>query len=691
MEIAEQITDRNPARRYILDGQELVSGGTAEMKRFLLTIAAASLVTGLLPYLGTASGRFDRRLSSDQQVIHALSRLTFGPRPGDIEEVRRVGVTKWIDLQLHPESIPENPALEKRLAPLKTLRMSLADVVKEYTPAQNAPFIAPFQQLNTLLTDEERRKVLNGTAEERTAVLKSLDPEKRKQILVALPQNVISFTPDFKQEAEAAQKMRQEEMQKEMRRRNPQLNDLLNPDQINAARSGNKEQLTALFAYLEPDKRPIVASLLPPLSMAQAPEFRREGQRLRTPRLVASEDLKEAKVFRAVYSNRQLEEVLVDFWLNHFNVDANKNITQVANLVHLLIGSYERDAIRPHVLGHFKDLLLATARHPGMLYYLDNWESVAPGAFSVGPFAPNRGFLNGVPNTIIPSPLARQAHGINENYGREVMELHTLGVNGGYTQDDVIAVARCFTGWTVSNPETPEFVFASFMHDFGEKTVLGHKIPAGGGESDGLQVIDILAHHPSTATFISRELAQRFVADDPPQALIDRMAQTFTKTDGDLRAVLSTMFSSAEFFSEGAWQSKVKSPFEMVASTVRAMGAEVTDTYWLVQKIADMGEPLYGKLEPNGYSNIGDPWLSTTGIVGRINFSTALASGLVPGVSIDPSRWEGKDQLTITRDLLGRNAHAQTLTALESGLQGKTPTPLFIASLVLSSPDFQRR
>jgi len=662
------------------------------MKRFLLTVAAAAMAAFFLSHPGTATGPFDRHLSPDQQITHALNRLTFGPRRGDIEEIRRVGIAKWIDLQLHPDLVSENPVLEARLRPLKTLRMGLAEIVKEYTPQQNAPFIQPpFQQLNTLLSEEERRKVLTGTAEERTAVLKSLDAEKRKQVLAALPPNVVSFTPEFKQEAEEAQKMGQEEMRKEMRRRNPQLNDLLNSDQINAARSGNKEQLTALFAYLEPDKRPIVASLLPPQSLAQVPELRREGQRLRTPRLVASEDLREAKVFRAVYSNRQLEEVLVDFWLNHFNVDANKNVMQVPNLVHLLIGNYERDAIRPHVLGHFKDLLLATARHPAMLYYLDNWESVAPGAFSVGPFAPNRGFVNGVPNTIIPSPLARQAHGINENYGREVMELHTLGVNGGYTQNDVIAVARCFTGWTVNNPETPEFVFAPFMHDFGEKTVLGHKIPAGGGESDGIEVIDILARHPSTARFISRKLAQRFVADDPPAALMDRMAQTFIKTDGDLRAVLHTMFGSPEFFSEGAWQSKVKSPFEMVVSTVRAMGAEVTDTYSLVQKIADMGEPLYGKLEPNGYSNVADSWLSTTGIMGRINFSTALASGLVPGVSIDPSRWEGKDRLTIAQDLLGREAYRQTLTALEVGLQGKAPTPSFVASLILSSPDFQRR
>jgi uncharacterized protein (DUF1800 family) len=663
------------------------------MKTLVPTIAAAALIAASVLRSASATGPFDKRLSPDQQIIHALNRLTFGLRPGDIDDVRRIGVNKWIELQLHPGQIPENPVLDAKLKPLSTLKIGLAEVVKEYTPQQNsAPAInLPFQQLNTLLSDEERRKVLTGTAEERTAVLKALDPDKRKQVLASLPPNVVTYTPEFKQEAEEAQRMRQQEIQLQVRRQNPQLNDLLNPDQITAARSGNRDQLAALFAYIDPTKRAMVASLLPAQSLAEMRELRREGQRLRTPRQVASEDLKEAKIFRAVYSNRQFEQVLVDFWFNHFNVDIGKSVAQTPNLVHLLIGSYERDAIRPHVLGHFKEMLLATARHPAMLYYLDNWESLAPGAIEVGPFAPRRGIVNGVPNTIIPSPFLRQAHGLNENYGREVMELHTLGVNGGYTQDDVIAVARCFTGWTVRSPENPEFVFAPFMHDFGEKMVLGHKIPAGGGESDGLQVLDILVHHPSTARFISRALAQRFVADDPPQTLVDRMAQTFTQTDGDLRAVLTTMFNSTEFFSEGAWQAKVKSPLEMVVGAIRAVHGEVTDTFSLVQKMADMGEPLYSKVEPNGYPNTSEAWLSTAGITGRVSFAASLASGLVPGVSLESSRWEGKDPSAIAHDLLGHEASPQTLTALDTGLQDKDPTPPFIASLVLSSPDFQRR
>jgi uncharacterized protein (DUF1800 family) len=662
------------------------------MQRLVLTIATAGLLISSIPHLGSASGPFDQRLSQDQQIVQALNRLTFGPRAGDVEEVRRLGVAKWIQLQLHPDQVPENPALEPKLKPLETLRMNLAEIVEKYTPPpQQPPVMIQPMLMNNLLPPDDMRKVRTGTAEQRKAILASLDEEKRRQVLMQIPQQNLEDLPEYKKEAEDARKMQQEEAQRQNRLRNPQLQDLLNPDQLTVARSGNKEQLTALFAYLDPDKRPLVASRLPPQSLAAVPELRREGQFRSAPRQVVSEDLKEAKVFRALYSNRQLEEVLVDFWFNHFNVDQAKNVQvqnqgALQNQVHLVIGNYERDAIRPHVLGHFKDLLLATARHPAMLYYLDNWESMAPGSFEVGPFAPQRGPLNGLALN-----SARQAHGLNENYGREVMELHTLGVNGGYTQDDVIAVARCFTGWTVRDPNNPEFIFAPFMHDFGEKTVLGHKIAAGGGEQDGLQAIDILAHHPSTAKFISRELAQRFVSDNPPQALVDRMAQTFTKTDGDLRAVLETMFTSPEFFSEGAWQAKLKSPFEMVVSAVRAIGGETSDTFALVQKIADLGEPLYNKLEPTGYPNTGDTWLSTVGIMGRMNFSAALASGLVPGVHLDPSRLEGKDGPAIARDLLGHDASPQTQAAIEQGLEGKALTSPFIASLVFGSPDFQRR
>ncbi len=655
------------------------------MKRLAVAVAAGALLCCVAGKI-RGGGRFETPLSKDQKFLQALNRLTFGPRPGDFEDIRRMGLEKWIDLQLHPDRIPENPVLEERLKPLETLRMHADEILAAY-PQVNPALIFRPTPLIELVTQEQQRRILTGTAEERRATLVALDPEKRKQVLVVLPQDRLAGLPELQKEAEAARQAQQAEQQKKVRALMPPLNDLLTQEQIQTALRGNADQLRDLFSFLEPAKRQMVAAALPPQALAQIPEYRRLGVRTRQPQQVVSGDLKEGKVFRAIYSNRQLEEVLVDFWFNHFNVYENKNLAfQPQGVERMLLASYERDAIRPHVFGKFKDLLLATARHPAMLFYLDNWESMSPDAlatFQVGPFATGPNFMQ---------VFSRQAHGLNENYGREVMELHTLGVDGGYTQKDVIEMARCFTGWTIRQPATkPEFAFASFMHDPGEKEVLGHKIPAGGGEQDGLQVIEILAKHPSTARFLSRELAQRFVADNPPQSLVDRMAQTFTKTDGDLRAVLQTMFASPEFFSEGAWEAKVKSPLEMVVSAVRALGGEVTDTFTLVQKIADLGEPLYNKLEPNGYSNTGESWLNTANLLGRLNFATALASGQIPGVKIDGSRLEGKDAPAIAREVLGREAAPQTFEALTKGLEGKEATPRMVASLVLSSPDFQRR
>jgi uncharacterized protein (DUF1800 family) len=318
-------------------------------------------------------------------------------------------------------------------------------------------------------------------------------------------------------------------------------------------------------------------------------------------------------------------------------------------------------------------MLLATARHPAMLFYLDNWQSQAP-------------------REDFPVPPGVRRPGLNENYGRELLELHTLGVDGGYTQNDVIAAARAFTGWTIYDLQKfAEFQFNPAGHDRKEKIFLGHTIPAMGGEQDGVQVIDILAHHPSAAKFISRKLAQRFVADDPPQPLVDRMAATFTKTDGDLRAVLQAMFTSPEFLSEGAWQVKLKSPLEMVVSAVRALNADVTDTFGLAQRIADLGEPLYGKLDPTGYPNTGDAWTNTAGLLGRINFANALAAGQLPGVKVDISRFNFKDPATVAGELLNGAPSQSTLTAIEKGVQDKEATPSILATLVLGSPDFQRR
>ncbi len=649
-----------------------------KIQRLFLVAAVVLAAHGASPGDDTAAS-FDARLDPEQRILQALNRLTFGARPGDVEEVRKLGVEKWIDLQLHPERIAENPALAEKLKPLETIRMDSAEILKQYYPQFPPGFVRP-TPLNELLPGEAYRKLFNGAAEERRAAILALDPEKRLQVMAMIPPNLVECFPDLQKEQADARKKMQEERQMQMRLLRPPLNDLLDPPQVRIARQGTPAERAALFASLDPAKLKQVAAALPETALAGEPGLRRMAAMMRAPQQVVLEDLQEARVFRAIYSNRQLEEVLTDFWLNHFNIFEGKGQTRA------VLTSFERDAIRPNVLGKFKDLLLATARHPAMLYYLDNWESMAADVFDVGPFAPGPGAFGG------PRLFARQAHGLNENYGRELMELHTLGVNGGYTQDDVIAVARCFTGWTIRQPnQKPEFVFASFMHDPDEKTVLGHKIPAGGGEQDGLEVIDILAHHPATARFISTKLARRFVADDPPPALVDRMARTFTRTDGDLRAVLAVMFASREFFSQGAWQSKIGSPLEMVAGAVRALDADSTDTFTLVQRIGEMGEPLYGKEAPSGYKDNASAWLSTAGVMARMGFAEALANGRMPGVTVDWSRFAGMDAEAMARALLHRDLSRNARAALEEGLKGPQATPARLAGLILSSPEFQRR
>jgi len=351
------------------------------------------------------------------------------------------------------------------------------------------------------------------------------------------------------------------------------------------------------------------------------------------------ETLASTKILRAMYSERQLQEVLVDFWFNHFNVYAAKGRTAE------YLPDYERDVIRPHVFDRFRDLLEADAKSPAMLFYLDNWLSAGPDQGSGIRDRGSRAFLRRRPRAVFPNPRppmpdprqaaqsAKRKRGLNENYGRELLELHTLGVDGGYTQQDVINVARAFTGWTIDRRDN-RFRFVPALHDSGEKVVLGHTIKAGGGIEDGEQVLDILASHPATAHHIAFELVQRLVADEPPPALVERAAARFRETKGDLREVVKAIVTSPEFLSPSARNAKFKTPFELVVSAVRTTGVSVSDARAFVQTLQQLGEPLYMCQPPTGYHDTADAWVSAGGLVTRMNFATRLASGNMPGVAL---------------------------------------------------------
>ena len=392
-------------------------------------------------------------------------------------------------------------------------------------------------------------------------------------------------------------------------------------------------------------------------------------------------ELGEQKMLRAVYSERQLSEVLADFWFNHFNVDSRKGRDR------FMLTEYERDTIRPRVLGTFRDLLGATAKSPAMLFYLDNWQSVDPGGPHADPVAGRRG--RGPFRAQLRQPPAQQQkkRGLNENYGRELMELHTLGVDGGYTQKDVTEVARALTGWTILNPQQGgEFRFEPRQHDEGEKVVLGHHIKAGGGIKDGEQVLDILATHPSTAHFISFELARRFVSDTPPPALVDRAAARFKDTGGDLREVMRTILTSPEFLGAGAYRAKVKSPFEFIVSAMRATGAEVSDAMALVRQMQQLGMPLYQCQPPTGYKDTADAWTNTGALVSRMNFALQLSSGKMPGVVVD-----SRESLVDSRDAVVNAMLGNDVSETTSATIAKATTAPQMMALALGSPEFQKR
>jgi uncharacterized protein (DUF1800 family) len=557
-------------------------------------------------------------LTEDEATVHALNRLGYGPRPGDVARVEQMGLEKWIEQQLDPDSIDDS-ALDQRLEKYPTLAMASQKLLEEFPPPNQAA----------------------------------------------------------KKEGETKDEYKQEMQDK----RRDAMSDVAQTGNGNVDKG--QEQLAKI----------------------QGPG-----------RIIA--ELSMAKIDRAVYSNRQLEAVMEDFWFNHFNVFAGKGADR------WMLTSYVRDTIRPHAMGKFQDLLTATAKSPAMLFFLDNWLSVDPVAFKEhqeevaarraryqgtfgGGFAPF-----GLPQQGGGGQRPKQEdRGLNENYGREVMELHTVGVDAGYTQQDVIEMAECLTGWTVREPRRdPEFVFKPEFHDEGKKVVMGHTFNYG-GERDGEEALAMLAKDPHTAKFIATELARHFVSDTPPAALVARMAKSYESSGGDIRGVLKTMIYSPEFWSKETYRAKVKTPFELVASTARALDADVTVSLPLVGWIARMGEPLFLCQPPNGYSDKASTWVNTGALLNRLNFALGFATDHMAGANVDLADMFGEDAskdpetaLTRATDLfLAGQLAPTTMQTLQARLndpqilQARLDDPVkqvnegLLSGLVLGTPEFQRR
>jgi uncharacterized protein (DUF1800 family) len=621
-------------------------------------------------------------LSEEQRGIHALNRLTFGPRPGDLDQVLQIGVDQWIEQQLHPETIDDS-ALNARLVSLRSLRMSPRELVQNFpspgmikavadgkTPLPPDPLQAMVYRAQlTRLQVQNQQKAATAAATAADGSSKTAEDaqrEQQKQMASALAKDLLALPKD---------------------------------QRLMTLEGYSGEQLLALGTSTPGDLRD-------KLNTDFTPEQREAYQALGYPPSVPVNELQQAKLLRAIYSERQLLEVMTDFWFNHFNVFINKDADQHYTT------AYERDVIRPHALGKFRDLLVATAQSPAMLFYLDNWSSIGPDSKAAG------GGQN---------KAADPKRGLNENYAREIMELHTLSVGGGYTQTDVIELAKVLTGWTIDNPgQGGGFVFDPRKHEPGDKHVLGQTIHEN-GEQEGLQMLDVLARSPQTARFISKELAQRFVCDNPPATLVDHLAKRYEETDGDLREVLRTLFSSPEFWSPKNYRAKVKTPLEFVASAVRASGADVTNPGPLVQVLAKMGEPLYLMQPPTGYPMVSDYWINSDALLDRLNFALQMSNGHVGGVKFDATRLLSLGVLTELRPselrpakiedaetrgadramsllewtLLQGDVSKQTQSLLDQRLmEQEQADPLLkdpakglatISGILLGSPEFQRR
>lgn len=610
------------------------------LRRSLLPLFAAALLA--LPAMTAPAQEVT---SNRDEIVHVLNRITFGPRPGDVEAVQKMGLHNYIEEQLHPETI-EDSAVNKLVAGFDLLQMSP-------------------EQLSQLFEGERKNQQL---------IQKAVAARQAQNGNTAPQQGQPNGTPP-------------------------------NP--------GNR------LDQLPPEARQAAMA-------QQANQYRS---------VAAITQLEQSKLVRAINSERQLQEVLVDFWGNHFNIDVKKGPDRVLKVVD------DRDVIRPHILGRFRDLLEASAKSPAMLFYLDN--ALSSAAHVVTPmeqqFAERmqaQMTQNGNASLAPPVPKTGEKRGgLNENYAREIMELHTLGVDGGYTQKDVTEVARCFTGWSIKR-ETGEFVFRQMMHDNGPKIVLGHEIPAGGGMKDGEMVLDILASHPATAHHIALQLCQRFVSDEPPASLVDRVAGVFTRTGGDLRKVTEAILTSPEFLSPENYNNKIKSPLEFAVSAVRASGSSITPQppppydkiatamegaaimgrgqaadrlakrprQSLNWHIYEMGEPLFACTPPTGYKEVSQAWVSPGALIERLNFALALTQQELSDIHFDSKAILGttdldKPEAVLNQGasvLLQNNITASTRkvleqTALPTPGDSKTVNPNKLIALMIGSPEFQRK
>ena len=582
---------------------------------------------------GTERKAYPGQIQGDERILHALNRFTFGPCPGDVEAVKSMGLDAWFDEQLHPAAI-NNTALQVRLADYPAMTWSPEDLLFRLPSGavirQVIDGKAPMPEKGALYAVYENAASRVTAKRQEQELKKSLPPGAQNAAdAKAPPATMQQGADDAKAVSIAAPS---EAMSRDAKLADPAVDPKLVSavlalpprDRVLRLTKMPQPQFDAFFKSLKGPERQLLMTDL-------TPDLRETVGALENPERVVVEELMAQRLLRDVYSNAQLQEVMTDFWMNHFNVFLRKNEATPYYLV-----SYERDVIRPHALGKFEDLLEATAHSPAMLIYLDNMQSIGPDSI-----AAEKAKLAAARN-----PKNKKApEGLNENYARELMELHTLGVNGGYTQQDVIQAARILTGWTVERPQRGGgFQFDERRHEPGTKKVLGKKFKEH-GEKEGRDLLHMLATHPSTARFISRKLAMRFVSDDPPQELVDRMAKTFLASDGDIAAVLKTMFHSPEFWSSDVYRNKVKTPLEYVVSAARATNASLANVQPLVAALRDMGMPLYGCVPPTGYKWDAADWVSTGALVNRMNFALSLAANRLNGIT---TTWTNAETPTLT-------------------------------------------